>query len=130
MSELDENDLKRNIEKDIVERDMVNSPLFSCFDLNCKNHFHIGHVESLFVDLKKTLLDSTSEFRFVKKNNFRIIPGWNDEVKEVHAISREKFLLWKNQGKPLQGIFLDDMKSSRTVFKSALQRCKDNEKVI
>ena len=131
MDEADRKIVTQNIEDAITSSNLISSQLFCCFDLNCKNVEHIHCIDQTFAALKDVLLQATADFTVLKKNkNFKIVPGWNDEVKEVHADARKKFLKWKENGKPLNGSLYDEMLSSRSLFKKTLQKCKDNEKAI
>ena len=60
---------------------------------------------------------------------FKIIPGWNEQVKNFHIIARKHFLLWKEKGKPKFGKVYEDMRTSRTDFRNALNSCKANDQV-
>ena len=62
----------------------------------------------------------------LKKN----VPGWNDYVKDLYHKARDKFLIWKNKGKPKNNKIHDDMKTSRKSFKNAFNHCKANENKI
>ena len=50
-------------------------------------------------------------------------------MKHYHAIARKHFIFWKDNGKPKLGKVYEDMRSSRTYFKTALNSCKANEKI-
>ena len=80
--------------------------------------------------MKSLLLSATERYSVQRSQKFKIIPGWNDNVKHIHAEARKHFLTWKNNGKPLTGIYIDKMKSSRAKFKQALNECKMNEDTI
>ena len=62
-----------------------------------------------------------------KGNN---VPGWNAHVREVHAASRDAYLLWKIGGRPREGVLYDLMRNSRLRFKHALRLCKNNKNAI
>ena len=60
-----------------------------------------------------------------------IVPGWNEQVKELHVEARHAYLTWRDVGKPRQGDVFTTMKLSRSKFKYALRKCKrDKETVI
>ena len=44
-----------------------------------------------------------------------IVPGWNEQVKEVHDAARHAYLTWRDIGKPRQGDVFTMMKLSRKV---------------
>ena len=72
-------------------------------------------LDGIFIDMKCILLESTAEFRYTPRRKFRVIPGWNDEVKQFYAVARDTFLSWKRKGRPLSGVLCDRMKTSRSV---------------
>ena len=60
-----------------------------------------------------------------------IVPGWNEQVKELHVEARHAYLTWRDVGKPRQGDVFTTMKLSRSKLKYALRKCKrDKETVI
>ena len=114
----------------IEEEGLLCEEVFNCNISNCNNAAHIASIDSLFEKTKAILLKSTDEYSFVKSNKFRVIPGWNEYVKHLHKEARRCFQEWRNNGKPPNGPYLDNMKSSRSQFKAALQKCKDDEEKI
>ena len=105
----------------------MHNNVFTCLDVNCKNCNHEETLVSLFCELKNIYKQATEDYRFHESKPFKIIPGWNEEVKDIHCIARQKFLIWRDNGRPLTGPLLEDMKYSRSLFKIALRICKDNE---
>ena len=77
---------------------------------------------------RSILYNSTDDFRFIKEEMFKEIPGWNDCFKEVHRKARTCFLNWMRQGKHSEGSVINDMKRTRYDFKMALNNCKSQEK--
>ena len=63
----------------------------------------------------------------MKERRFRVIPGWNDHVREFHTAAHENFLLWKENGRPQYGKLYKGMKVSRAKFRSVLNVCRENE---
>ena len=53
--------------------------------------------------------------------------GWNDYVKEHHAVARDALWWWKFYNNPRQGPIYHDMKSARARFKYALRATKRAE---
>ena len=60
-------------------------------------------------------------------NGAKSIPGWNQHVKDYHAIARDAFLLWRDSGSPRQGPIFDLMRTSRAKFKYVFKICKNSE---
>ena len=115
------------IENEIMRHGLLDSNALSCFDMNCTDKKHKDELLNIFETIKCILLHATEDFKFTNEKRFRIIPGWNDQVKYLHGIARKHFLLWKDRGRPLHGKLLEDMKKTRASFRSALKYCKDNE---
>ena len=130
ISSLDEDDIKNGIDKCILSRNMLDHEVFRCTNVNCKEESHARMLDGIFIDMKCILLESTAEFRYTPRRKFRVIPGWNDEVKQFYAVARDTFLSWKRKGRPLSGVLCDRMKTSRSVFKRTLKKCKENEESI
>ena len=121
---------KAFIDNVIDSQEILCHELFSCTNVNCSNVLHLQYIDEIFESMKNILLSATERYSVQKSRNFKIIPGWNDYVKHFHAEARRHFLLWKSNGKPLTGIFIDNMKQSRAEFKRALNECKVNENAI
>ncbi len=75
---------------------------------------------------------SDASYKFWKKrvklNNYRIIPGWNREVKALHSIARISFFTWVRSGKLRGTIEHEHMIQTRKNFKEKLKKCKKEEK--
>ena len=59
-----------------------------------------------------------------------LVPGWNEQVKELHDAARHAHLTWREIGKPKQGDVFTMMKLSRSKFKYALRKCKRDKEII
>ena len=120
-----------SIIEDIIKKShCLEDELFYCTCINCKDPKHIEYIEKIFYFLKTVLFSSTEEYCFANMNTFKVIPGWNKYVKDLYASARKNFLKWKSEGKPLNGFYRDIMRSTRTLFKNALNFCNDNEEEI
>ena len=80
-------------------------------------------------ELVNVIKMASSEFSVSvnRENKFKVIPGWNRHVKSLHAIARQTFLEWQNQGKPLNTDSHSQMLETRRQFKQALDYVKANE---
>ena len=130
MSNEDKTRIKEFIGSVIKEYAILDHELFLCTNVNCKNKIHLKYIEDIFKTIISILLQSTSDFCVASMTSFKVIPGWNEFVKELYADARNKFLEWKTAGKPSSGSYRDRMRDSRTHFKNALDYCKRNEKEI
>ena len=65
--------------------------------------------------------------QLTQRNKFKVIPGWNRNVKHLYSNYREKYLNWIANGKMRDGPRFEVMGEARKLFKSALNDCKLNE---
>ena len=65
--------------------------------------------------------------QLTQMNKFKVIPGWNRNVKHLYSNYREKYLNWIANGKMRDGPLFEVMREARKLFKSALNDCKLNE---
>ena len=120
LSEIDKENIKAKIDLILDEYKLSDTELFHCCEIGCKSKRHRKLCDKSFKLMKTVLLRATEEYLVLPKGKFRIIPGWNEYVEELHDIAREYFLQWVRQGKPLDGVHLVNMKHSRQQFKFAL----------
>ena len=77
-----------------------------CTDTNCS--LHTANIECFYDNIVYSLNKSadiclkTSKCSSSANHN---VPGWNDYVKDQHNLARDAFLLWRNSGKPRQGVW-------------------------
>ena len=114
----------------INDRNLLESSSLLCMNTNCKEIGHKKDIDILFESIKLMFQNSTSDYLCEGRKKYKIIPGWNDYVKEFHKLARENFLIWKNNGKPTDGFLCEEMKRTRALFKNALKICKDEENKI
>ena len=98
-----------------------------CRDANCRVHIHDVDVfyERIITNLN-VLKRSVYHFK-PPHSNFKAIPGWNDYVREHHAVAREALWWWKFYNKPRNGKIYHSMKAARARFKYALRANKRAE---
>ena len=63
----------------------------------------------------------SSKINYYKEH---IVPGYNEHVKELHAIARHDFDMWRSAGKSRPGEICLSMNQSRLRFKNALKYCQ------
>ena len=101
-----------------------------CTDPNCSSVDHKYEIDTLYNNIKLALLNSSDNSIDKKEvGKFKCIPGWNDNVKDVHELARESYIIWRDNGKPKQGFIFDNMKVTRARFKYVLRQCKANEEM-
>lgn len=130
VNEKDKITISRIIDDLIKQSNCKDEELFYCTCINCKNPKHLESIEKIYDFIKTVLFTSTDDFTFLNMNVFKVIPGWNEYVKDLYKDARRRFLKWKSKGKPLTGFYRELMRSTRTIFKNALDFCKKNEEDI
>ena len=95
-----------------------------CQNENCKKNIHI-----MYNNIVNSVEQSSVSFikKKVKKNKYKVIPGWSRNVKKFYSIARNNYLIWLQHGKPRDGSYYNSMCSSRKIFKSKLKKCKQNK---
>ena len=97
-----------------------------CNDPNCLNHSHRDEIDELYASIVSTIKKCSHAFVSTGKHTVKefIVPGWNEQVQELHDAVRNAYLTWREIGKPRQGDVFIMMKLSRRKFKYALRKCK------
>ena len=113
INEKDKKFISCKIDDTIKQSTYTEEELFHCSRVNCKDQKHLECIDTVFKFLKTVLFNSTDDYCFGNMNVFRIIPGWNEFVRDFYIDARKKFLEWKRKGKPLTGIYRDLMRSTR-----------------
>ena len=102
-----------------------------CTDIKCTNSNHIDALNAMYNDVTDCLRECGYEAIGTKSfKHYKCVPGWNDYVKEHHQVARDAFIMWRDQGKPRQGILHVNMLQSRARFKHVLKDCKRNEEQL
>ena len=63
----------------------------------------------------------------MKTSGDYVVPGFNENAKELHKEARSCFTAWKSLGKPRAGLCYTDMYQSRLRLKNVLKHCQHNE---
>ena len=98
-----------------------------CNDHDCLNHSHRDEIDELYACIVSDLKKCRHAFVSTGKHTVKyvIVPGWNEQVQELHDAARNAYLTSREVGKPRQGdFFFIMMKLSRSKFKYALRKCK------
>ena len=98
-----------------------------CRDANCE--LHTQDIDCFYKRIISCIKCAESESIPSKptQSKFNAIPGWNDYVKEHHAVARDALWWWKFYNKPRQGPIYHGMKSARARFKYVLSATNDND---
>lgn len=126
----DKLEIRDYIDRAITGNQLLLNSVFGCCDMNCKEKCHIEELVQVVTDIKKILIGSTGDFSFRNKERFKIIPGWNDYVRNYYIEARKHFIKWVLNEKPSNGVLREKMRYSRKEFRSALSKCKQDEKDI
>ena len=112
--------------------DNIESDTIFCQCSNCSDPTHLNEIDKLFECLKHCILEASmySLPSISNRGKFRIVPGWNEQCRDLYYRARDDFLLWKSLGRIRTGVIFQAMKESRKVFKQALNNCKANEMQI
>ena len=103
------------------------SDVVFCRNPMCTDSTHKDQIDKLYCDIVHALKTSSPTPKLLKQ---KPVPGWNDYVRDLHAASRESFLLWKDAGKPRHGLVYNVMKQCKTKFKYAMRHCRNNEDTL
>ena len=108
----------------VIPYEATHCPKLGCGD---KNHLH--QIDQL-IDKISWSMHVAAEYASKtkrRKNKFKVIPGWNRNVKSLHNIARIDFLNWMRCGRIRDSEEFRKMNDSRKTFKQALNDCKINE---
>lgn len=130
IGECDKANIRNYVDKKIIENKCLEHDVLLCCNANCMSPCHKVELNELLAKIKVILLQSTKEFCFANERRFKVIPGWNDHVRQLHSLARKAFLYWRDNGRHLYGSVYDNMKSSRSNFRLAFKKCKFNENDI
>ena len=105
------------------------SDAMTCSVIGCCKHTHHQQLSHFYEKLCQSVVQGREYFvkRLYKVNKFKVIPGWNRNVKHLYYSYREVYLKWISNGKIKDGIDYERMKETRKLFKHALNDCKINE---
>ena len=98
-----------------------------CNNPGCRNGQHRDKLREFYSNIINALRNSGSDTFSLRNGNFRVVPGWNELVKDLYAHSREMFLLWKDNGSQREGPLALQMRQARAQFKLAFRQCQQNE---
>ena len=98
-----------------------------CRDANCE--LHTQDIDCFYERIISCTKCAKNECIPSKptQSKFKAIPGWNNYVKEHHAVARDALWWWKFYDKSRQGPIYHSMKSARARFKYALRATKRAE---
>ena len=84
-----------------------------CKDTSCKSHYLA--IEHFYDNIFSSIQIATSKCipSSINGSKFKVIPGWNDYVKERYAISSDALKWWISNNRPRDGFIYHNMRTSR-----------------
>ena len=121
-SNLSEDDLKEYYFRTDILLSNIELPKYSiaCHDINCKNPQHGIELCSMYDNIVKALLASSRPL-YKTHRLYKVKPGWNDYVEEIHAEARKAFKAWVESGRHKHGPLFEYKKHANAKFKYALR---------
>ena len=128
---LDDNDILEINDIILVELSTLNEcEAMKCSKVGCCDRSHHCHLSIFHTELTNLIERARSNFVRVntKRDKYKVIPGWNRNVRHLYSAYRNDYLNWVISGKERPGVDYERMKNTRKLFKSALEDCKNNKK--
>ena len=124
-----------------TEYNSINAYLPYCNSANKDNFLrHLGALEAIYKLLVSPHVILAGDFNAIvesllvassglfstkrKKSKFKLVPGWNNTLKDAHAAARHAYMKWLNNNSPRCDPSYIDMKETRKAFKYCLKQCK------
>ena len=106
--------------------------VIQCKNSKCDETIHLEMIDKFYQETAKFLLVASSGLLQTKrkKSKFKVVPGWNNTVKDAHAAASRAYMKWLSNNRPRCGPSYIDMKETRKSFKYCLKQCKKNEEQL
>ena len=123
----DFSDIMNKVDREL--HDLCSLPVHECLTVGCRDQEHLKTIDHIYNLITSSVQKCSKNYvrGSIKKNKYKVIPGWNRCVKVLHQTAREKFLAWVKHGKGRGTVQHEEMLESRKEFKKALKDCKANE---
>ena len=127
LTQKDIDDIER--EALLIMGDYLSSKTVCCTELGCNSSGHLQEIHELFELMCNAVRIASESFTKEKHkiNKFKVIPGWNRNVKGFYSIARDDYLKWIGSGRLRDSQEFEDMNDSRKIFKMALKDCNVNK---
>ena len=103
----------------------------SCKNINCKDQGHLQDIDNWCDKLVSICLVAGQCFpRNRNSNKHKCIPGWKSQVKPYKDELKFWYFLWKQEGKPHDGVAYNNMRNSRKQYMYAIRRCKKQNRKV
>ena len=109
----------------------IDSEFAQCRDIRCTaHHGDIYRVYNSIVTALCTASDKCIPRTSPVNGRPKVIPGWNDYVKDKKAIAELWNFIWQQNGKPHHGTIANIMRKTKRDYHYAIRYCKKNESQI
>ena len=109
----------------------IDSEFAQCRDIRCTAHR--GDIYRVYNSIVTALCTASDKFipRTSPVNGrAKVIPGWNDYVKDKKAIAELWNFIWQQSGKPHNGTIANIMRKTKRDYHYAIRYCKKDESSI
>ena len=101
--------------------------LILCDDPSCKDPGHTAAISRMYNDIINALKLSGDYLVKQASNGPKQKLGWNEYCKVAHDHAQTTYLMWRDAGRPRDGLLFDEMKKSRAYFKCVLRKCRKDK---
>lgn len=100
-----------------------------CTEPGCRHETHLNIINKQYELICDSIAAASNDYvrNTIISNKFKVIPGWNRRVKNLHSIARASYLNWVRAGKVIGTDEHKRMVDTRREFKKALKDCKADE---
>ena len=106
----------------------IDPALIHCDDIRCT--LHHSDIYQLYDDIVLAICTATDQCIPTTCNaneKRKVIPGWNDHVKDKKNMAELWNFIWQQNGKPRHGTVADIMRKTKRDYHYAIRYCKKNE---
>ena len=100
--------------------------------LYCDNESCVQHgdaIDKYYAQIISCLNEAShSTISKLVRNGQKVIPGWNEYVRNAHSTLGDIYCLWAIVGKPRDGYIYDQLRLAKSRFKYSLRWCAKNER--
>ena len=100
-----------------------------CLNSMCQNDDCLQNIDKMYSKVVDSAKLSSLNYvkKRIKKDKYKVIPGWNRTVRFFYNKSRDDYFVWLGHGKPNEGPYFNNMSNSKKCFKQKLKECKRNK---
>lgn len=114
-----------------LEAVIIPTDILNCSDLSCDNLGHHNEINAFYDNIIKAMTQASKESIPIRgKKAKKIIPGWEEYVKDEKESSLFWHRLWVDNGCPHHGIIASIRRRTRLKYHYAIREARKKEKVI